>query len=41
MKLNGKELKITGIDDFPEMLPKKEKSGTIRLLPATCTFLVM
>lgn len=41
MKLNGKELKIRGINDFPEMRPKKEKSGTIRLPPATCTFLVM
>ncbi len=40
MLLNGKELRISGTADLPDLFPAKQ-SGTLLLEPACCTFLVV
>ena len=41
MRLNGKDLTLSGIADLPDMLPEKQDAGTIALAPGSCTFFVM
>jgi heparanase 1 len=41
MLLNGRELNISGTALLPDLSPVKQEAGTVRLMPGTCTFLVM
>lgn len=41
MRLNGKNLRVAGIAELPELVPEKKNRGTIKLEPGSCTFLVM
>lgn len=41
MRLNGKNLTLSGIADLPDMLPEKQDAGIIELAPGSCTFFVM
>lgn len=41
MRLNGKELVVSGVADLPEIAPERCDAGRIDLAPGSCTFLVM
>lgn len=41
MQLNGKELRLTGADELPDLAPEKQPAGKARLAPGTCTFFVI
>jgi hypothetical protein len=40
VQLNGKTLALSGDDELPRLEPRAASAGTIRLAPATITFLV-
>ena len=41
MRLNGRELTVSGISEIPELIPEKQEAGMVELAPGSCTFLVM
>ena len=41
MLLNGKVLKISDSGALPDLVPIRQCGGTLRLAPATCTFIVL
>ena len=41
MRLNGKELKLDGDGNLPELTPVKQKAGELVLAPGSCTFIVL
>lgn len=41
MKLNGKNLSVSGVSEISELKPEKQKAGVIELSPGSCTFLVI
>jgi hypothetical protein len=41
MLLNGRELKLGEGDALPELTGAYESAGTIKLVPGSCTFLVL
>lgn len=41
MQLNGRELKLSAADDFPDLSPVRQEAGKLELAPGTCTFLVL
>ena len=41
MRLNGRELRLSGDAELPDLTPVREEAGTVELAPGTCTFLVL
>lgn len=41
MRLNGKELALSGKDDLPDLCPVLQNKGEVSLPPASCTFLIL
>lgn len=41
MRLNGKELKLDGNGNLPELTPVKQEAGKLVLAPGSCTFIVL
>ena len=41
IRLNGKELAISGSCSTPELTPQLQPQGTVLLAPGSCTFLVL
>lgn len=41
MLLNGQELTLPDTGDIPELIPRLQPQGTVRLEPGSCTFFVL
>ena len=41
MRLNGKNLSVSGICEIPEFVPERQEAGIAKLAPGSCTFFVM
>ena len=41
IRLNGKELSVSGVCDIPELAPEQKQPGTVLLPPGSCTFFVL
>ena len=41
IRLNGKELSVSGVCDIPESAPEQKQPGTVLLPPGSCTFFVL
>ncbi|MGN0479920.1 MAG: beta-glucuronidase [Hominenteromicrobium sp.] len=41
MRLNGRELTVSGSAQLPDLTPAVQPAGTVELAPGTCTFLVL
>lgn len=40
VRLNGRELHISGLCDVPKLIPEVQMGGTVTVAPGTCTFFV-